>query len=111
MHLRQAGVLAACGLIALEHNIDRLADDHRNARRLAEGIAGLPGIDVDVDHVPTNMVYFNTDIPAKAFVERLAGEKVYCLPTAEHRIRLVTHLDVDHEDIDRAVTVFRQVTA
>ena len=103
--MRQAGILAAAGLYALEHNIDRLAEDHRNARRLAEGIAHAPGITLDTVDVPTNMIYFNTQALAQTFADRLAADyKVICDPTASHRIRLVTHLDVDAEDIERAIT-------
>ncbi len=109
--MRQVGVLAAPGLIALETMIDRLAEDHESARRLAQGIVGLPGICVEPESVQTNMVYFETAGPAAALVERLATEKVRCLATAPNRIRLVTHHDVDPEDIDRAISVFRDITA
>lgn len=109
--MRQAGVLAACGLVALETMIERLADDHRNARRLAEGIAALPGIKVDVEAVQTNMVYFETEDPAGDFVEKLAAERVRCIATAPHRIRMVTHHDVDAEDIEYAIGVFHKITA
>jgi threonine aldolase len=108
--MRQAGVLAACGLVALETMIDRLADDHRNARRLAQGIAGLPGITVDVEAVQTNMVYFDTAIPATEFVEKLASRRVRCVATAPNRIRMVTHHDVDTEDIEYTIGVFHKIT-
>jgi threonine aldolase len=102
--MRQAGILAAAGLYALEHHIARLAEDHRNARRLAQGIAQAPGITLDTTDVPTNMVYFNTQAPANTFADTLAARyKVLCHPTAPHRIRMVTHLDVDAEDIERAI--------
>jgi threonine aldolase len=108
--MRQVGLLAACGIVALETLIDRLADDHRSARRLAEGIADLPGIRVDPDSVQTNMVYFETNRPAQALVERLAAHRVKCLALDAARIRLVTHYDVDAEDIEIAIAAFRQVT-
>jgi threonine aldolase len=102
--MRQAGMLAAAGLYALEHHIDRLAGDHKNARRLAQGLAHVSGITLDTVDVPTNMVYFTTGEPADAFANALAARhKVLCLPSASHRIRMVTHLDVDAEDIERAV--------
>jgi threonine aldolase len=107
--MRQAGVLAACGIIALESHIDRLAEDHQNARTLAAGITGLPGINVDAESVQTNMVYFDTTMPAAELSARLKDEKLLCLPTAPHRIRLVTHLDVNGEAIERAIATFRQV--
>ena len=108
--MRQAGVLAAAGIVALDTMVDRLVEDHANARNLARGIAGLPGICVDADSVQTNMVYFDTAGPAADFVSRLAEHKVRCLATAPKRIRLVTHHDVDTDDIARAVEAFRRVT-
>ena len=107
--MRQAGVLAAPGLIALETGIERLADDHRNARRLAEGLVGLPGIHVDLDAVPTNMVYFDTDGPAKDLADRLEAEGVRCLPLGERRIRMVTHRDVTAEEIETAIAAVRRL--
>jgi threonine aldolase len=109
--MRQVGVLAAAGIVALNTMIDRLAEDHRRAKRLAQGIAGLPGICVEAESVQTNMVYFETARPASEFVQTLESEKVRCLATAPNRIRLVTHHDVDEEDIDRAIQIFRAVTA
>jgi threonine aldolase len=102
--MRQAGILAAAGIYALDHHIERLAEDHRNARRLAQGIASAPGITLDIVEVPTNMVYFTTQIPAQDFVDTLAHQhQVLCITTDSHRIRLVTHLDVDAEAIERAI--------
>jgi len=107
--MRQAGILAAAGLYALEHHVARLADDHRRARRLAEGLAGVPGIILDTVEPPTNMVYFNTQFPAEPFAQRLAeAHRVLCGPTDTHRIRLVTHLDIDDEDVERAIVAFKQ---
>jgi threonine aldolase len=107
--MRQAGVLAACGILALESNVDRLAEDHRHARRLAEGLAGLPGVTLDLEAVRTNMVYLSTEAPALEWIERLNERKVRAYATGPKRIRLVTHLDVDSEDADRAVEEFRRV--
>ncbi len=111
--MRQSGILAACGLIALDTMIDRLAVDHANARMLAEGIAGAPGIiveieAVDIEAVQTNMVYIDTESPAAAVVERLAQRSILCLSTAAHRIRMVTHNDVDGEDIARAIAAIHE---
>jgi threonine aldolase len=92
--MRQAGILAAAGLYALEHNIERLAEDHANAERLARGIgAELP---------QSNMVFVQS---APGLVEHLAQHGVVVLPAA--RLRLVTHLDVDAAGIDRAIAAFR----
>ena len=102
--MRQAGVLAAAVLHALDHHVDRLADDHANARRLADGLRGLPGVNV----VPpqTNIVFVDL-APEKAdgVVARLKAAGVRC--TGLYRLRFVTHLDVGRDDIDRAVAVLR----
>jgi threonine aldolase len=92
--MRQAGVLAAAGLYALEHNVERLAEDHANAERLATGI-GAPA-------PQSNMVFFDS---RPGLVEHLAEQGVIVLPGA--RLRLVTHLDVDAADIERAIAAFR----
>lgn len=103
--MRQAGMLAAAGIYALEHHVERLADDHRNARRLAAGIASASGIYLDTFEPPTNMIYFNTRGPAQVFIDTLAEKQgVLGIATGANRIRLVTHLDVDAEDIERAIT-------
>lgn len=104
--MRQAGILAACGLIALETLRDRLAEDHRNAHRLAEGIADVPGIAVDLESVQTNMVYLATDSPAPDVVRALEAEGVRCLALGPHTIRLVTHRDVDSAGIEEAIAAF-----
>jgi threonine aldolase len=106
--MRQIGVLAACGLVALDAMIDRLAEDHANARGLAEGIQGAPGISVDLSAVQTNMVYIDTAGQASTLVERLGARGVLCLPTARRRIRFVTHHDVDGEDIVRAIAAIHE---
>jgi threonine aldolase len=109
--MRQAGILAAAGLYALEHNIDRLAEDHANAKRLSEAIVGAPGITPDPFDPPTNMIYFNTEKPADSFVAALKEQRVWCNATGRNRIRMVTHLDVVAEDIARAEAAVRKVGA
>jgi threonine aldolase len=103
--MRQAGVLAAAALHALDHHIERLADDHANARRLAEGLQGLPGVAVQP---PQTNILFVDLAPEKApgVVERLRAAGVLC--TGLYRLRFVSHLDVSSDDIDRAITVLRQ---
>jgi threonine aldolase len=103
--LRQAGILAAAALHALDHHVERLAEDHANARALAEGLQGLPGVTAQPPQ--TNIVFVDL-APEKAAgaVERLAAAGV--LATGLYRLRLVTHLDVKAEDIPRAVAVLRQ---
>ncbi|MBX3601425.1 MAG: low-specificity L-threonine aldolase [Rubrivivax sp.] len=104
--LRQAGVLAAAALHALDHHVERLAEDHANASLLAEGLQGLPG--VTVPPAQTNMVFVDL-APDKAAgaVERLRAAGVLC--TGLYRLRLVTHLDVGRDDIVHAVRVLREV--
>jgi threonine aldolase len=102
--MRQAGVLAAAALHALDHHVDRLALDHAHAARLAEGLAGLPG--VQVRYSGTNMVF--VDLPrerAEAIVAALRVQGLRC--TGLVALRLVTHLDVDGDDIERAIAVLR----
>ena len=109
--MRQAGILAAAGLYALDNHIARLADDHKNARRLAEGMQHLPGIALDTVDVPTNMVYFTTTATAERWKSLLEERhKILCNTTTSHRIRLVTHLDVDADDIGRALDALRDIS-
>lgn len=107
--MRQAGILAAAGLVALDTMIDRLAQDHARARRLAEAIANMPGFLVDLQTVQTNMVYVQTEQPAQRIVQQLETLGVLCLDVFPHTIRLVTHKDVDEEDITRAIDAFAKV--
>ncbi len=104
--MRQAGILAAAGLYALAHNVERLAEDHENARVLAEGLARIPGVAVDPASAQTNMVFVVVDgIEPKEFVGRLRERGVAVSPA--RRMRLVTHLDVSRADVEHAVEAFR----
>jgi threonine aldolase len=111
--MRQAGVLAAAGLVALERMVDRLAQDHQNARALARGLAGLPGLRVDADAVQTNIVIFGVDRPGAvdALVRGCAERKVKIHAIGPAAIRCVTHKDVDADDVARAIDAFRELTA
>jgi threonine aldolase len=102
--MRQAGVLAAAATHALDHHIARLADDHANARALAEGLQGLPG--VTVTRPQTNILFVEL-APEKAagVVERLRAAGVLC--TGLYKLRFVTHLDVSADDIARALVILR----
>lgn len=103
--MRQAGVLAAAALWALDHNVDRLADDHANARLLAERLAAIPGVGVDPARVDTNIVIFEVAPPlppADEVVRRFAARDVLCFAFGARRIRLCTHLDVDRPACERA---------
>lgn len=101
---RQAGIIAAAALHALDHHRDRLAQDHANARRLAEGLAAIDGIELDIRAVVTNIVRFRvTSLPAISFVEGCHGAGVHMLPSGPDGVRAVTHLDVSEADVDTAV--------
>jgi threonine aldolase len=106
--MRQAGVLAAAVLHALDHHIDRLAEDHANARRLADGLQGLPGVQCEMPQ--TNIVFVDV-APERAHgvVDRARAQGVLC--TGLYRLRLVTHLDVSRPDVDRAIDVMRAALA
>ncbi|MBI3078927.1 MAG: low-specificity L-threonine aldolase [Deltaproteobacteria bacterium] len=102
--MRQAGILAAAGLYALDHHIERLEEDHRHARLLAQGLAGFPGVEVKPEEVETNMVFVRvTDRPAAELARALREQGVLLLATARDTIRCVTHLDVSEADIHDAL--------
>jgi len=104
--LRQSGIVAAAGLYALDHHVDRLADDHARAKRLAEGLADMPGVGLDPATVETNIVIFSVP-DAPAFCAALQREDVGMLPVGPDRVRAVTHLDVDDDGIERALRAAR----
>src|SRR3954469_893083 len=106
--LRQAGIVAAAGLYALDHNVERLAEDHENAGALAEGIAALPGARIDPAKVETNIVIFEVEDPA-GVVAALRAEGVQMTQMGPGRIRAVTHLDVDRSGIDQALSVLQRI--
>ena len=117
--MRQAGILAAAGLISLERMVDRLAEDHANARTLAEAVAAMPALAVDLASVQTNIVIIRVDrgdrprsVAATAeLVKGCAARKVKIHAMGPTAIRCVTHKDVDAEDVRRAVDAFRELTA
>lgn len=106
--MRQAGLLAAAAIHALDNHIDRLSDDHANARALAQAIHEIPGLTVDLARVQTNIVYFNTK-PGEAptLQTRLESLGVRMLALSKDEMRAVTHLDVDRDGIDRAIHALR----
>ena len=109
--MRQAGIIAAAGLYALEHHVDRLAEDHERARELAAGLAELPGIAVDAARVETNIVIFDvggTGLSGDAFAEKtLASHGVRFSVIGPTTVRAVTHLDVPPDGIQRALAAVR----
>jgi threonine aldolase len=101
--MRQVGVLAAAGIVALESMIERLAEDHANARFLAEGLAGLPGVAIDVTTVETNIVIFIVESGAPSFLAAIAEEGILALPVGPDRVRMITHCDVARGDVEQAL--------
>lgn len=115
--MRQSGVLAAACLYALDNHVDGLAEDHANAKTLAEGLANIPGLSLDPGQqksgVETNMVFFDLapdlTFDAQEFCKRLRASGVLMLTTAPRRVRAVTHLDVTREMIGKALAVVEKV--
>lgn len=109
--MRQAGILAAAGLYALDNHLHRLADDHLRARQLAECLASFPNVSVDFDACKTNIVIatFKSDFNTAEFVAKLKERGVLAIAFAKDRVRFVTHLDVSEEDVKSAIAVLRQI--
>ena len=103
--MRQSGIVAAGARYGLQHNVERLADDHANAKFLAEGLAELPGVEIDPTTVETNIVIF--DVPdAEALTTKLAANGVE-MSLLEGRVRAVTHLDVDRAGVEKALAAVK----
>jgi threonine aldolase len=110
--MRQVGILAAAGIVALNEMVSRLAEDHQRAKKLAAGIHELPGIGLNPDHVETDIIILKFDHPdltADAFIQRLREKNVLALATPAKDIRFVTHKDIDDEDVERAIAAFRDI--
>jgi threonine aldolase len=104
--MRQSGIIAAAGLYALDHHVQRLAEDHRNARRLAEGLADVPGLVVDPTAVETNIVLVGCPSSTE-LIDRLAKRGVRIGAVDPRTVRMVTHLDVDADGIEHAIAAAR----
>ena len=110
--MRQAGIIAAGALYALEHQRARLADDHRNARRFAEAVSCTEGAKVDLDRVQTNIVRFEvTAMSANAFVDACYARGLHMLPGGHHGVRAVPHIGIDAGDVDQALSIVKDVLA
>jgi threonine aldolase len=112
--MRQAGILAAAGLVALEESPKRLHVDHENARLLAEGLAEIPGVKIDPAKIKTNILFFDVStsgFTAQEVSKRLAAQGVLANGTGPATIRMVTHFDVDRGACERALSVVRDVFA
>lgn len=109
--MRQAGILAAAGIVALETMVDRLAEDHANAHHLAEGLADLPGIELDPSQIKTNIVFFNIcpdRLSAAELCRRIEQEGVFIQVVGERRMRAVTHYGIEPDDVDQALAAIRR---
>jgi threonine aldolase len=108
--MRQVGVLAAAGIIALDTMVDRLADDHSNARTLAEGLAEMPGVRCDLSRVQTNLVYFDLDqMAAPAFVDECRKHGLLGDWAGTKRMRFVTHYGIDAADVQSTLKICEEV--
>ncbi len=110
--MRQVGIIAAGALYALEHHFDRLADDHRHAREIAEAIAELPGIQLNLDTVQTNIIIFQFEHPRITpleLVERLKQQGILIISMGGNKLRIVTHLHITDEDVAYAIRIFREI--
>jgi threonine aldolase len=112
--MRQAGVIAAAGLYALDHNMARLSDDHANAQLLAEHLQAIPGITLLSPSIQTNLVFFDvsgTGLSAEALAERLLARGIRIGAVGPHHMRAVTHLDVSCDDVMEAADIVKAVIA
>ena len=109
--MRQVGILAAAGIVALEEMVERLADDHANARRLVDGLATIPGINVTPDLVQTNILFFEPDGVDGALLGQRLKERGILATGSVKRFRMVTHYGIETEDVDYAVDTIREVVA
>ena len=105
--MRQAGILAAAGLVALDTMVDRLAEDHQNARRLATGLANINGLTVDADSIQTNIVIFDVDESvgtAPGFIKAMDTAEVQVSYPGERSVRMVTHRHISGDDVEEALS-------
>jgi threonine aldolase len=110
--MRQAGIIAAAGIYALDHNLERLREDHQNAKRLAVGLKEIKGVSIDPKHVETNIVIFDfadTRMTAGQIAEAMKKERVLIHAFGKTQVRLVTHLDVTAEEIEKTLKAFKKV--
>jgi len=112
--MRQAGILAASGIIALEKMVDRLKEDHKNARVLGEGLAEINGIKVDLETIQTNMAYFDlqeSGMDTYQFLPKLAEHNILGSPRPPTKVRLVTHYGISEEDIYITIKAIKEIVS
>jgi len=110
--MRQCGIIAAAGITALEQMVDRIAEDHANARRLADGIAEIPGLSLDAEKVQTNIIYFDLTsekITTETLIKHLAGQGIKMLALGPKRLRAVTHYGISTGDIDVTLKALQKI--
>ena len=110
--MRQAGILAAAGIIALENMTERIADDHQNARALAQGISDIKGISIDLDKIQTNIIYFSLDHPkieSSLFLDKMCEKNIHFFELGPSWYRLVTHNGISKDDVSNVVEEFHQL--
>ena len=110
--MRQAGVLAAAGIVALKTMTDRIIDDHENARNLAQEISKIDGVTIDLDRVKTNIIYFSLDhlkIDSALFLKKMAEKKIHFFELGPSWFRLVTHAGVSRDDVNYVVREFDRI--
>ena len=110
--MRQTGIIAAAGNVALDRMVERLSEDHMNARRLAEGISRIPGLSIEPERIKTNIVYFelvNDRMPADEFLNKIITRGIKFLRTGTSRFRMVTHHGIVTGDIDKTLDAMGEV--
>lgn len=110
--MRQCGIIAAAGITALEDMVDRIADDHANAQRLAQGIARIPSLFIEPERVQTNIVYFDIvsqQIKAEELLSQLGNKGIKILLLGPSRFRAVTHYGINAEDVDFTLTALSEI--
>ena len=107
--MRQAGHIAAAGLFALDNHVQRMAEDHDRARKIAELINSHEHFSVDMETVESNMVYFSTNIPANEVVEKFAKFGVKMFDLDPRRCRIVTHLHITDEDVENFAEIIKKI--
>jgi threonine aldolase len=110
--MRQAGIIAAPGIVALEKMISRLEEDHRNARHLAEGIARIEGVKIDLGTIKTNMIYFDIsdlDLSDDVFLLKLREKGVLALTIAKNKVRMVTHRGIEKDQVEKTIAIIGNI--
>lgn len=110
--MRQAGIIAAAGLYALDHHVERLAEDNANAKHFAQRIAGIPGLIVEPEHVDSNVVLIDVSksgFDAATWSKRLGEKGVRLAPIGANMLRALAHLDVTREEMDQAAEIFAEL--